>query len=230
MATTLLYGLQRSGTNFLEQLLATNYEGLSWGNDNRFRSLPLHKHFRPYREKVFIPTRKYLHGFDYEDFHQFELHLQSLIHASANLQYLVIAKDPLAWYGSVCAFAHKNRWESYQHKALNHHLMLDYDRFYGFWLRAARGTDRVRLIRYEDLLAEPASLLDPIAADWDWKRRSTTWSQPSKVPMSKKFSPRKFRYYRSKAYQQQLSSSDRWTLAQHLSREVSDGLGYPSPA
>ncbi len=52
----MVYGLQRSGTNWLEKLIDLNFVDVSRENVGYARSLPLHKHFRLYDEMTFVPA------------------------------------------------------------------------------------------------------------------------------------------------------------------------------
>ena len=57
MKNILQFGLQRSGTNFLSTLLMKNFRIEILNNSDRKH--PLHKHFRLYDDKSFIPDTKY---------------------------------------------------------------------------------------------------------------------------------------------------------------------------
>ena len=71
MMNILIYGLQRSGTNFLESLLKTNFH-VHFLNSNDSRSVPIQKHFRFYKNKKCIPTPEYLNQLEINSFHEFE--------------------------------------------------------------------------------------------------------------------------------------------------------------
>lgn len=81
------YGLQRSGTNFLETLLKKNYR-VHFLNSNRDRSSPLQKHYRLYDNKDIIPEPQYHNDTEVENFKQFEALLEVLPD-----YYLIISKD-----------------------------------------------------------------------------------------------------------------------------------------
>ncbi len=70
------YGLQRSGTNFLESLVAKKYR-VKFLNSNidgirPERSSPLHKHFRLYDEKDIVPEPKFRNELKITSFNDFE--------------------------------------------------------------------------------------------------------------------------------------------------------------
>ena len=88
--TLLHYGLQRSGTNFLESLLKKNFK-VSIPNLRKEREHPLQKHFRLYDDKTKIPEPKYYNKITYENFKEFEKSLD----LSKEIQgIIIISKDP----------------------------------------------------------------------------------------------------------------------------------------
>ena len=91
--TLLHYGLQRSGTNFLESLLKKNFK-VSIPNLRKEREHPLQKHFRLYDDKTKIPEPKYYNKITYKNFKEFEKSLD----LSKEIQgIIIISKDPYSW-------------------------------------------------------------------------------------------------------------------------------------
>ena len=105
----LQYGLQRSGTNFLESLLKKNYR-VSILNDNRIRSSPLQKHCRFYSNKEVIPEPQYRNEIVANTYEQF----QNLFPTAPDF-FIVISKDPYSWYLSYQNWAEKCNWPSVGH-------------------------------------------------------------------------------------------------------------------
>lgn len=82
------YGLQRSGTNYLETLLKKNFR-VRFLNSNKDRTSPLQKHCRLYKNKKIIPAPQYYNEITVDSFE----HFQSLFKVKPDY-YLVISKNP----------------------------------------------------------------------------------------------------------------------------------------
>jgi hypothetical protein len=135
------YGLQRSGTNFLETLLKKKYR-VRFLNSNTDRSSPLQKHFRLYDNKEVIPEPQYRNNIKVKNFDEFERLLETLPD-----YYVVISKDPYSWFLSYSNWAKKCNWPT-----VAHHYIKEYNLFYGKWLEFSGQTDKIVFVRYIDLL------------------------------------------------------------------------------
>ena len=102
------YGLQRSGTNYLETLLKKNFR-IRFLNSNKDRRSPLHKHCRLYKNKQIIPEPQYQNDIVVDTFDQFE----SLFEVVPDY-YFIISKDPYSWNLSYRNWAKKMQLARYQ--------------------------------------------------------------------------------------------------------------------
>ena len=92
------YGMQRSGTNFVERVLKKNYR-VHLLNNNHDRSSPLQKHCRLYENKELIPHPQYFNDVSIKTVQE----LDAFFKTSPDY-YLVISKDPYSWYLSYKAW------------------------------------------------------------------------------------------------------------------------------
>ena len=127
------HGIQRSGTNYLNECL--------WrcGNPplnsfDEFRHSPRHKHCRWYAKKVLIPS--FLVGQYSNDFHIKDLdELNKIANYNANTVHLVIKKELYSWLASIINWGIKCNWFTNKNNAMDNldQLMLDYNNYYNFW-------------------------------------------------------------------------------------------------
>jgi len=226
MENIILFGLQRTGTNFLETLLKKNFNNLCFCNNVNHRSLPLHKHFRLYNEKLFIPESKYLNNFYYQSFSDFDQHVKNLLKTDKML-YVVNTKEPYSWYISYNNLAKRMKWKGWKKKWLNAHFMIDYNLFHKMWLKfAEESSNKVIIINYEEVLNNPEKSILKIEESFGQKRNSTELIIPGKVNMSKKFDDKRKSYYQSKEFLKELNEDDIMALSAHLEKEVVEKLGY----
>jgi len=225
MGKVIQYGLQRTGTNYIEFLIKKNFSNFISLNNGNTRSLPLHKHFRLYDEKSFIPSPLYLNNFRYSTFDDFDNHVKKLS-GEESFHYLVITKEPVSWYLSVCKFAEKNNWKSFHKKQINSQYLIDYNLFHEKWLAFAKQSERITIIRYEDFLTNLDASLDSIKNALQLQKKGTHYSNLDKVPMSKKFNKKKRTFYSDKKYQQLFDKNELLIIKSVLDKEVVEGLGY----
>jgi hypothetical protein len=224
----LLFGLQRSGTNYTSTLIQENYPEVEIWNGQE-RSLPTHKHFRLYGRPEFNPDQKYYHNFQYPDFGAYEEHVARITQWQ-KFQYLIVTKEPLTWYISVVKEAKKSRWKTLNRKGFNHHFLIDYNLFCRHWLQfKAEVPDRIYHLRYEDLLADLNGSLTKVSEFFGWKPVDGEIRNPSKVYKSKSFSRARKAFYRSPNLRDLFSDSDLWAARAHLEPSVLEGLGYSLP-
>lgn len=175
-----MYGLQRSGTNYMETLMRLNYPDAVFLN-GIVRSEITHKHFRLYPEKHIIPEPQFANQIIAPDLASFEAQLPF---AAPDL-YLVVSKDPYSWFLSYQKWSIKNNWPPHEH-----HYMMEWVLFYSMWMGYAATDNRILCIKYDDLLTEPATALHQVASilqypDVDHVRTT------NKVYASRRFSPEK---------------------------------------
>ena len=155
------YGLQRSGTNFLETLLKKNFR-VNIPNLRKEREHPLQKHFRLYHDKTKIPEPKYYNEYTYDHFKEFE---HSLDLEKAN-GIIIISKDPYSWLLSYEIWANKCSWP-----IPNYSYMEEYNLFLTKWREFENQTDKIIFIRYIDLLEKPEEILNQIQEKFELKRK-----------------------------------------------------------
>lgn len=215
----LLYGLQRSGTNFLETTLRKNFK-VEFLNSNRLRSAPIHKHFRFYSNKNLIPEPQYKNDVSVESFQEFES-----LFSSAPERYLVMSKDPYSWFLSYKKWADKCDWP-----AADHHYAEEYNAFYKFFAQLSRETDRIIFVRYSDLLTDAEATLTRLAGEADMPRRKLSeWSGfnvPRKVSQSGSFDSEKARYYTEREFLNQLSDQEIQEINNTIDLDLMTFLGY----
>lgn len=225
------YGLQRSGTNYLKNLLFANFPELRLHNDGFSRCLPLQKHFRLYEEKWFIPTGyKYMNNFHYPSIRDFDEHVQHLTDVPVSkMSYIVIAKDPFSWYLSVRKEAKKRKWPGYTPTGWNSNLMIDYNLFHKKWLAfQEEAPERVLILNYEQFLLAFEDTLDRIASHFELEKKKP-YQDVSKVFKSKKFTEKRKAYYRERLYMEKFDREGGFLLTEMLDRSVVERLGYELP-
>lgn len=152
------YGLQRSGTNYLESLLKANLE-IKVVNSDAPRDHPLHKHFRLYDNKEMIPEPKFSNSLTFDSFKQYE-HLLNINESLDAI--LVLSKDPYSWLLSYQKWAKKCNWPQQPYHYIDEYVM-----FYDKWNRFRKEDDRIHLIRYHDLLLCPEKEMETIQNKFD---------------------------------------------------------------
>ncbi|NER80315.1 MAG: hypothetical protein F6K42_12190 [Leptolyngbya sp. SIO1D8] len=214
----LQYGLQRSGTNFLETILKKNYQ-IQFLNSNQDRRSPLQKHFRLYDAKDIVPGPQYQNDILIEDFAHFE-------HLFPTLPdyYLIISKDPYSWYLSYMSWANKCNWPN-----VNHHYIEEYNFFYGKFLEFSSQTDKLIFIRYIDLIKDVNKTLNQLELRTHFRKKlfaRLTLRQPNKVSHSSHFTEDKRAYYTNKKYLAEYAEDELQTLNNLLDSHVISLLGY----
>jgi len=217
------YGLQRSGTNFLESLLAKKYS-VQFLNSNidgvrPDRSSPLHKHFRLYDEKDIVPEPQYRNELKIANFYDFEQLLGVIPD-----YYLIISKDPYSWFLSYTDWARKCNWP-----AVPYQYIVEYNLFYGRWLEFSQQTNRILFVRYKDMLLDPEEELRRLEKIMHLKKRFLYMLRSNvvpKVPQSGEFSFERRSYYLSEQYLHSYTRENLQEINDLISSEVITQLGY----
>jgi len=214
----LIYGLQRSGTNFLENLLKKNYY-ITILNENAERSSPGQKHFRLYDQKDIIPRQHYYNDYQYNTFFEFEKSLTDIPDG-----YLIISKDPYSWHLSYKNWAMRCNWPD-----VEHHYIQEYNLFYRKWLDFSQTTDRISFIRYIDLLRMPDVELEKISIRIGLKGRLISTFISNQIPRvshSDIFTKRRREYYLKQQYLDEYQPYDLDEINSLLDDSVVNDLGY----
>ncbi len=215
----LLYGLQRSGTNYLQTLLFKNFNVVFLNND-RNRGEPLQKHFRLYDQKNAIPEPRYRNNYYIRSLSDFEEILPKVPD-----YYLIISKDPYSWLLSYIKWAKKCNWDD-----VSHHYIDEYNYFYGKWLELSSDHTKVIFVRYIDLLFDIDEVINQLECNLQLNRKKSIipFRMPaySKVPKSSVFTVSQRDYYLNKEYLKKYSREDLSILNNILDFDVVKRLGY----
>jgi len=216
MAKLLLYGLQRSGTNFLERILLKNFE-VEFLNSNEHRNHPVQKHFRLYDDKHLITPRDYRNDHVFDGFEAFEKALPEPADG-----YVVISKDPYAWALSYRSWANKCKWPK-----VDFHPAAEWEAFYGKWLDFSHQTDRIQFVRYVDLLSRSEHVLGAVARRFgiDADEESVVGAL-DRVPQSGAFTDERKRYYVEQEYLGEMRDTEIAAINHEVSERTLIGLGY----
>jgi len=209
-----LYGLQRSGTNFLESLVNLNYPSCRFLN-GELRSDITHKHFRLYNRKECIPEPQFMNSLTFDSFAAFEKMLPQSPHL-----YVVVSKDPYSWYVSYNKWSQKNNWPPHDYNYIE-----EYNLFYGKWMEFSKQTGKVIFIRYADLLQQPISEINRIGQALDLPHLQQL-RQTNKVYASRKFTGNRKEEFLSHDHLKKIPPGEMSTLNQLLDKELMKFLGY----
>lgn len=217
------YGLQRSGTNFLESLLAKKYH-VHILNSNidgvrPDRSAPLHKHFRLYDEKDIVPEPKFKNEFKITSFVSFEQLLEVIPD-----YYLIISKDPYSWLLSYTDWARRSNWPE-----VPYHYILEYNLFYAKWLEFSQQSKRIIFVRYIDLLRDTDEELTRLESIMHLKKKFLYVLRSNavpKVPQSGEFSIDRRSYYLGEQYLHSFTKEGLQEINDLIDPEVINRLGY----
>jgi len=217
-SSCLLYGLQRSGTNYLEHLIRSNFPGARIRNANR-RSHYRHKHWRLYADNSLIPTRQYRSKLSAEDAKSFWTLLQNEgVHIDA---VVVVVREPLHWYRSYQSWANRIKWP-----AVDHHYLQEWNAYYRTWRAlAAEDPERIALIRYEDLLGSDELAFSSLATVLRMPRVGTI-KDFKHVPQSHDFDTTKRDANLSPLTLDDFPPDDRDAVLANLDPSLSQALGY----
>ena len=216
------YGLQRSGTNILETHLKQNFK-LEILNNNLDRKDTLHKHFRLYNEKQYIPESQFYNDVTYNSFKEYESSFGLTKKVDG---IIVISKDPYSWYISYLNWAKKCNWPK-----VDYHYIEEYNRFYVNWLTFSKEDDRIIFIKYIDLITNAKHVLTTIKNKYQLPLKLTKqifgiYNQIEKVSESKNFTTSDLKYYTEKEYLKTLSLEDMEAINSKINQSLLQELGY----
>ena len=221
----LLYGMQRTGSNFTQQVVLHNFRNIRFYNNDFARCLPVHKHFRLYDEKTVIPDIRYYNSFTYNGFSDFKRHVQQIAGQEINL-FIVTIKDPYSWYVSYKKHARKNKFP-FVKGSVNSHYIIDYNLYYRKWLDFSReAPGEVLIIKYEDLIDDLEASIQKVAKAFKLDRSSEQAVNPGKVPMSRKFTASRAAFYKDSKYLDLLNAREKYVLPHLLDQELLTAMDY----
>lgn len=127
---SLLYGLQRSGTNIVRKVLIDNKINIINPMDLPPNSI-YNRHFR-FRENQ-IPTKSLSEYFIQTEKLKDNFDINSLLLAS-KYKFLIVIREPEEWLSSICSWSSKNKWFELNKRDEAALLLDDYIKYYNFWL------------------------------------------------------------------------------------------------
>lgn len=210
----LLYGLQRSGTNYLETMVLNSLPGSIFLNGEQ-RNEITHKHFRLYDDKTKIPEPQFYNDSLFENFTSFV----SALPVEPDL-FIIISKDPYSWLSSYQKWSSKNKWPEH-----NYHYLEEYNLFYGKWHTFSSKTKNMLFIRYEDLLLSPKKVINTIATALELptpKKVATT----KKVYASRTFTEGKKEAFINRDHVKEFTTEQLATINNLLDPALMEFLGY----
>ncbi len=215
------FGLNRSGTNYLKELLLRHFD-LEFLNREEERDHPLHKHFRIYDDKTLIGRPNFSNTVRYGTFADFEA--DNFPGNKPDL-YVIISKDPYSWHLSYKSWGEKNNWEPSPHP-----FVYEYNKFYKKWLEFSEETNRIVFVKYTDLLKDSERILRSLAERFglDQVKPIEADKRIKKVPMSHRFSQKRLRYYLENQYLDEFTSAELQEINRNIDHELIRKLGYKS--
>ena len=212
----LLYGLQRSGTNYLETLINLNFPDCNFLNGES-RNEITHKHFRLYDNKKMIPEPQFNNNLSFKNFPEFE---NKLPPNKIPELYIIVSKDPYSWFVSYRNWSKKNNWPN-----PDYHYIEEYNLFYGRWMHFAKESSKIIFVRYSDLLTQPLEVLNNIGKSLNLppllKLKST-----KKVYASRRFTGDKKEQFLNKDHLNKITREDMEIINLTLDSELTKFLGY----
>jgi len=218
MVRILLYGLQRSGTNFVESLLDWNFQ-IAWRNVSAPRNHPAHKHYRPYGGRAF-PTQEYRT----EDPPTTLKAMEAKLEPPLPTYYLIVSKSPYSWLLSYRKWARRCQWPE-----PNHHYIQEWNLFHRTWLEWQKSTERIIFTRYVDVLEMSQKELQQIRKKMGLQKGFKTCLQkltPNKVDQSPNFDEERRRYYLERKFLDRFDSDELGLLNSQIEINTAQALGY----
>ncbi len=212
----LLYGLQRSGTNYLQSLLMLNYPDFKFVNGEERNNIT-HKHFRLYDNKSAIPEPQFYNMQTFLNFKDFE---SALPKNSIPNYYLIISKDPLSWYSSYLKWSIKNAWPKNAY-----HYLEEYQLFYSKWMEFSLQSNNIIFIQYADLLKHPEKTIQQLAAQMQMPLKENI-KTTKKVYASRRFTEDKKKAFLNKAHVKDISNEEKEIIKSILKPNLLQFLGY----
>jgi hypothetical protein len=217
----LIYGLQRSGTNYLETLLKKRYK-VKFVNDFKNRSSLSHKHARLYDQKDRIPTEQYRNNVIIKNFEDYKDKV------STKFDFIIVlSKDPYSWLLSYKRWAKKCDWPK-----VDHHYLEEYNLFYSKLLEFSKQSEDIIFVRYRDLIKDTEEVLSQMEQKMKLKERSLFKLQNSKIKKvncSDKFTKDRRDYYLKRHYLKEFSEEQLDEVETALDERVVRDLGYNIP-
>lgn len=205
MKKIILYGLQRSGTNYLETLLLNNFK-VDFANQNHSRISKKHKHFRFYSNKLNSYCSSEVNMNSY--FHEKETNDFSFLSEDVE-HYFFIYKEPVHWLVSFDKFLHTFPTvtkDNIDKKYPFEKRVRDYDLYIQHINQMQRNYKKMRVYSYEDLILNTENYLNELV-DIGYERTNSNFKVNfNQVEMSHyTFDQKKIDYIKNKEYENLLT-------------------------
>lgn len=203
----LLYGLRRTGTNWLQALLQTHYD-IEFSNGYT-RGTPLHKH---------------------DTFHHKCETLEEVDQATGtkDAKFIIIIKHPWSWYLSFMKWQEKcNKKKS----GVNSQCVRTYNAFYSNWLRLSRqDPSRVIVVKYEKLLQNTPEMLNKIAEHFGLEKKRKNFQNITKVRQSNPFTISSRKYYLNEQWIKNIDWETTKMLEKTVDKDLARHFCYLAPS
>lgn len=201
MKKVILYGLQRSGTNYLETLILKNFK-VTFVNEIKNRISKKHKHLRFYSKQLNsycsseININLYFHDKETNDFSFLNEHIDN---------YFFIYKEPIHWLTSFekfllnCPGINKNNIDKkfpFEKRVLDYNLYIQHmNKIHEKYPK------QMRVVCYEDLIQNTKQFLNELI-DLGYERKQSTFTTNfNRVTMSPyTFDQKKINFIKNKEY------------------------------
>lgn len=232
----LQYGLQRSGTNYLKEIVLKNFAEVEFYNGKE-RRLPTHKHFRLYDDKSVVPEELYENDLKFATFQAFDQAAQELV-GKPELRYVVVIKHPYSWYLSLTRMAREINWASFNPDAdFQPQYVEDYNHFYRKWFQFAQEEpQRIFFFKYEDLLSDRDRVLSDLQQQFGLSRKKDLrhlvsdkegqYFDVKRVRNSKHWNKDRRAYYLTEEFISRLSEAEMAGFSQVLDHDLMKAIGY----
>lgn len=157
-----IQGIQRSGTNYLNEILKNNnYRVLNYYDPQR--NNPKHKHFRWQSDKNSISMdSRYMNNIVVDSISQVNL----ISGYDEPTKHVVIYRPPEKWLSSIYRWGKSNNWFVNKEEFINSKISLylnEWDSYYSFWRDMhKKSPSLVSIINYDDLKHDPVKCIKDI--------------------------------------------------------------------
>ena len=181
----LLYGLQRSGTNYLIEILKTDPK-INFINGSE-RNVFTHKHYRFHNIKKIIPHKQFYPISNIKS-------VDDIFNKIQVDKIIVIEKNIYHWYDSILNWATQCNWR-FINKEFSEEFIEDHYYFHNFF----KNNDKIIYILYEDLLFNKNNVinnlkLNGINVTGDFLYNNIPLSQGNTESFKKKYTNYKSKY------------------------------------
>lgn len=195
----LLYGLQRTGTNIIDDYIR-NVFGVTFSNKN----------FSKYQSNIKKPPHKH---FRLEDinFKEFDLTIKKMMNYDTidECKYIIMIKDIYSWLISIKKW--NLRWNpKNSRKTMNKENIDDYKLFYNKWYSFYKeNSNKILFINYHNFITNTNKVKDDISKFLNISPNTNTHIINKKINWSGEFTNEKKKYYTDRLYLNEYTLEDK---------------------